>query len=76
MMTDMRTIIELDKKQLSALKTLCEAESISRAEAIRRAVDAYTESRRVDNDDIAFGIWSEQKIDGLKQQQKLRNEWE
>jgi len=35
----MRTIIELPDAQLESLSRLCRREKISRAEAIRRAVD-------------------------------------
>jgi hypothetical protein len=70
----MRTIIELPEKALKALAAICEKEKISRAEAIRRAVEAYT-SRRQPATDEAFGIWRARDVDGLEYQEALRTEW-
>jgi hypothetical protein len=74
MMTRMRTIIELPAKALKALSDICQREKISRAEAIRRAVEAYT-SRKQPTTDEAFGIWSSRRVDGLQYQETLRAEW-
>lgn len=74
MMTHMRTIIELPEKALKALSDICQREKISRAEAIRRAVEAYT-SRKQPTTDEAFGIWRSRDLDGLEYQEALRTEW-
>ena len=74
MMTAMRTIIELSEKALKALSEICEREKISRAEAIRRAVEAYT-SRKAPTTDEAFGIWRSRNLDSLKYQEALRADW-
>jgi metal-responsive CopG/Arc/MetJ family transcriptional regulator len=78
----MRTIIDLTDEQLAALKRLCEREKISRAEAVRRAVDKLLEeqenakSERKAALDAAFGAWKHRDIDGLEYQRKIRSEWE
>ena len=54
----MRTIIDLTETQLNGLKTLMERQSLSRAELIRRAVDAYLSRHLAEQDDEAFGLWS------------------
>ena len=47
-MTPMRTIIELPDAQIGALKSFCDREGISRAEAVRWAVaDGPTDDTRV-----------------------------
>ena len=78
----MRTIIELTDEQLAALKRLCDREKISRAEAVRRAVDKLIDEQ--ENDKArkdaamrsAFGAWKHRKIDGLEYQRKIRSEWD
>lgn len=76
----MRTIIELPDLQVKALARLCQREGISRAEAIRRAVDkmvaddggnAATEKRRA-----GFGLWRGRKFDGRSYVDALRVEWD
>jgi hypothetical protein len=51
-------------------------EGVSRAEAIRRAVDALLERHRAAQAKHAFGAWHGRKLDGLKYQQALRREWD
>ena len=70
----MRTIIELPEKALKALSAICQKEKISRAEAIRRAVEVYT-SRKPQTTDEVFGIWRSRRMDGLEYQEALRAEW-
>lgn len=72
----MRTIIELPSAQLEALDGICRQESISRAEAIRRAVDLLVQDRAASAARAAFGLWRGAKaIDGLRYQERLRSEW-
>ncbi len=76
----MRTIIDLTDDQLSRLEEVAEREGISRAEAIRRAVDAAyahvggrtTAAARA----AAFGLWKGRKVDALRYVDALRDEWE
>ena len=72
---DMRTIIDIPEDDIDALKALCEAERISRAEAVRRAVRAYVAGKRANEQDEAFGLWKDRGEDGLAYQQRLRDEW-
>jgi hypothetical protein len=72
----MRTIVDLPDRQLEALDGICRRESISRAEAIRRAVDLLVHDRAAGAAEAAFGLWrGRQAIDGLQYQDQLRREW-
>ena len=69
----MRMTISLSDEQAERLKALCRDEGISRAEAVRRAVDRYLEAQRRPED--AFGTWRERGIEGLAHERRLRKEW-
>ena len=77
----MRTIIELPDEQVRALADYCARERISRAEAVRRAVEVFT--READRDrtarqaafDAGFGIWKDPR-DAREIVEELRCEWE
>jgi hypothetical protein len=71
----MRTIVDLPTGQLESLDAVCQREGISRAEAVRRAVDQYVRQQRVGRADQAFGLWRGRGIDGLAYQAGLRREW-
>lgn len=71
----MRTIIDLPERNISALEKICAKEGISRAEAIRRAVEAYLANSRISDEDDIFGMWRDRDIDGLEYQRKIRSEW-
>jgi predicted transcriptional regulator len=73
---DMRTIVDLPDEQIAALKALAERNGVSRAELVRRAVEAYLEQRRVPTGDPAFGLWRKRGEDGLNYQERLRREWD
>ena len=75
----MRTIIDLDEDRLSGLDAWASAQHISRAEAVRRAVDGLLE-RVTKTKSQGFGLWAQGKPiprnrDGLRLQQSMRNEW-
>ena len=71
-----RTIIDLPDDQLDALDGICRRESISRAEAIRRAVDLLVRDRAAAGSPAAFGLWrGAGAVDGLSYQDRLRREW-
>lgn len=76
----MRTIIDLPDAQIAALRELGEREKASRAELIRRAVEAYVnENKPLIKDDAAFGLWRarrEQIADGVDYQRRIRAEWD
>lgn len=71
----MRTIVDLEELQVEALARICRRDRISRAEAIRRAVDSYLRLSPVGDDDV-FGLWRERRIDGRRYEDGLRDEWE
>lgn len=76
----MRTIIDLPDAQIAALRELGEREKASRAELIRRAVEAYVnENKPLIKDDAAFGLWRarrEQIGTGVDYQRRIRAEWD
>ncbi len=70
----MRTIIDLPERQLAALAELCEQEKISRAEAIRRALDAMLSEKHAVTREEAFGSWAP-RGDSRGTVDALREEW-
>ena len=71
----MRTIIDLQDKQIEALKELGEKTRLSRAELIRRAVNDYLAKNKNKPDKDVFGLWQDRNLDALEHQSKLRQEW-
>jgi hypothetical protein len=69
-----RTIIDVPEQQLAALAEICRELGISRAEAIRRAVAAWTEGRAAGLA-AAFGLWKDRPIDALRYEDAIRDEW-
>jgi hypothetical protein len=78
----MRTIIDLPEEQVQALAELCARENISRAEAIRRAVEEFLRAERQDEVEFrralqaTFGIWKNRGIDTDAYLSELRKEWD
>ncbi len=70
----MRTIIDLPDHQLKALAELCEREKISRAEAVRRALDAMLTEEQTHTRESAFGAWAP-RGDSRTVVDALREEW-
>ncbi len=72
----MRTLVDIPEKQLKELTRLSKARKTSRAAIIREAVIDYLGRKRsFGEDDPAFGLWGDRKIDGLEYQRKIRSEW-
>lgn len=71
----MRTIVDLPEQQIAALGELCEREQISRAEAIRRAVDGLLASQVPAGRELAFGGW-DRRGDSREVVDELRGEWD
>ena len=71
----MRTIIELPHEQLTHLDAHCRRENVSRAEAIRRAIDAMLANRSKGDAAGAFGIWRDRSADAAGDLERLRDEW-
>jgi predicted transcriptional regulator len=73
----MRTIIELADAQASRLDAWAKAENVSRAEAVRRAVNQMLE-RATAPQGTGFGLWAQggsvpPERDGLVLQQAMRD---
>lgn len=71
-----RTIIDLRDDQLAELDAITAEERISRAEALRRAVDVYLRERKRDAARKAFGSWRHKKLDGVEYTRAIREEWD
>ncbi|MCY3746196.1 MAG: ribbon-helix-helix domain-containing protein [Acidobacteria bacterium] len=65
--------ISLPDEQAKRLAELCRDEGISRAEAVRRAVDRYLDMHRCRQE--VFGMWREHATEGLAYGRRLREEW-
>ena len=75
----MRTIIDLEDSQASRLDAWAKAEKVSRAEAVRRAVNQMLE-RASPSQGTGFGLWAQAgslppERDGLTLQRVMRDEW-
>lgn len=70
----MRTLVDIPDRQLKDLMAICEAEKLSRAEAIRQAISSYIEKKKPEAVEV-FGLWKDRKVDGLAYQEQVRSEW-
>jgi metal-responsive CopG/Arc/MetJ family transcriptional regulator len=70
----MRTLVDIPEHQIKSLSILCEKFDISRAEAIRKAIELFIQGNKQSTEDV-FGIWKNKNIEGITYQQKLRDEW-
>jgi hypothetical protein len=86
----MRTIVDIPEESLKQLAIICQQESISRAEVIRRAVDDYTKARL--KNELAreaefekvlaetAGAWKDDPFwkgrDSVEYVRSIRDEWE
>lgn len=75
----MRTIIDLEDAQAHRLDAWAKAAKVSRAEAVRRAVNQMLE-RSAAPQGTGFGLWAQgtsvpPERDGLVLQRALRSEW-
>ncbi len=72
----MRTIVDLRDDQVAELDEVGAEEHISRAEAVRQAVDLYLRERKRNAARRAFGSWRHKKLDGVEYTRALREEWD
>jgi metal-responsive CopG/Arc/MetJ family transcriptional regulator len=70
----MRTIVDLPQEQIRKLALFCRRERISRAEAVRRAVDRFLQSYSAGDLRSFFGA-SKTRGNVVRQINKLRREW-
>ncbi len=70
----MRTLVDIPDTQIHDLTAICQAEKLSRAEAIRQAIALYVEKHKPGTVD-AFGLWQGRQVDGLTYQEQMRSEW-
>ena len=70
----MRTIIDLSDNQVAALAELCARENISRAEAVRRALDVMLAQKQSQAREAVFGAWAP-RGDARVVVENLREEW-
>ena len=75
-MIQMRTIVDLPAEQLAGLARLCTEQKISRAEAVRQAVDRLIKDSSINRKNVGFGIWRHKGKDPHTLVNQLRNEWE
>ncbi len=75
----MRTSIYLSDEDVAGLAEFCEAEHISRAEAVRRAVKPLLEDREALSQRAWItkyaGIWAPRDFDAREYIDELREEW-
>ena len=76
----MRTIVDLPEDQIERLRDYCEREHVSRAEAVRRGVEALLAQRKKEETkrilDASFGMWKDRGIDTDTYLKELRSEWD
>jgi len=74
--SDMRTLVDIPADDLKLLNGVVKTLAISRAEFVRRAIAKSLEPHRLSQKQEAFGLWSKQPVDGLKYQERMREEWQ
>jgi metal-responsive CopG/Arc/MetJ family transcriptional regulator len=70
----MRALMDIPDNKIDALTKVCERAGISRAEAVRRAIDAFIQANTPKTDE-AFGLWKTRPIDGVEYENGMREEW-
>jgi predicted transcriptional regulator len=71
----MKTLIEIDDADVHALDEMASRQKVSRSALIRRAVGDFLAQNKGGDIEAAFGLWRDNKVDGLRYQRKLRSEW-
>jgi metal-responsive CopG/Arc/MetJ family transcriptional regulator len=70
----MRTIVDLPQEQIRKLALFCRREKISRAEAVRRAVDRFLRGSSASDLRSFFGV-SRTRGNVARHVARLRREW-
>ena len=69
-----RTIIDIPNEQLLEADRICKALNISRAEAVRRALQEFVRQNQ-DIQQEGFGLWSGSRIPRAELIETLRRQW-
>jgi hypothetical protein len=80
-----KALVDIPDHQLAGLSEICAQRKLSRAEAVRQALDAFIAQNRPGRAS-AFGLWTGRPAqagmhgeplpeDGLAYQERLRGEW-
>ena len=76
----MRTLVDIPDGDLAVINKVIKAQSISRAEFIRRAIaQSLTAHRKTQIEkarEAAFGLLAGRSVDGVDYQERIRREWE
>jgi metal-responsive CopG/Arc/MetJ family transcriptional regulator len=76
----MRTLVDIPDDDLAVINKVIKAQSISRAEFIRRAIaqslTAHRKTQIQKAREAAFGLLAGRPIDGMEYQERIRQEWE
>jgi len=76
----MRTLVDIPDDDLAIINSVVKAQSISRAEFIRRAIaQSLTTHRKTQIEkarEAAFGLLAGRSVDGMEYQERIRQEWE
>jgi hypothetical protein len=76
----MRTIVDIPKEQINALDRYSKKHGVSRAETVRRAIDAFLprpkKNRESFRQDPAFGSWKKMNVDSVEYIRSIRSEWD
>lgn len=67
--------MDIPDKMLKEIDEVAKRDSISRAEAVRRAMAEFIAGRSLPTTDSAFGIWKSRHIDALDYEDTIRGEW-
>lgn len=75
-----RTIITLEESEKRWLEDYSHREHQSMAETVRQAIRAYRDKVSAEGEGEVLrqtaGMWRDRREDGLRYQERLRNEWE
>jgi hypothetical protein len=76
----MRTFVDIADCDLAIIDAVTKAQSISRAEFIRRAIaqslTAHRKTQVQKAREAAFGLLAGRSIDGVEYQERIRKEWQ
>jgi len=71
----MRTIVEIPDGKVDEISRYCKIRGISRAKAIRDAIEMMLIEKSVLEREKGFGLWSGKKLEAGKFLDGIRGEW-